>query len=135
MPTEVQQMRDLARSFWKKEPIACPKHPGALMTGELVRTTYADHLVLHCKRGKETVTIPQRPTQQEFNEPQIEGLMLNLQRGDNVLCYRCQSQLGIDRDERANTGEAHYAFTCVRCFSFGFWSGKPAELSIVASKA
>ena len=56
MPSEVEQLRDLARAFYAGKPIPCPKHPGVNMTGEFVQTTFSDHIFLTCPRGKETVT-------------------------------------------------------------------------------
>jgi hypothetical protein len=125
MPSEVQLHRDLAKRFWSNLPVECPKHPGVTLTGSFVRTTFADHIFLACPRGKETIIIPQRPRQQEFQAQQVEGMVENLQRGDAILCYRCQSELEIDRREDAATGIATYLFTCIRCFSYGSWTGKP----------
>jgi len=130
MPTEVEQLRDLARAFWAKKPILCPKHPDANMTGEFVQTTFADHIFLVCQRGKETITIPQRPKQIEFYPQSVEGFVENLQRGDAILCYRCQAPLEVETQENATSGVAAYTFTCVRCLSWGQWAGKPAEAKI-----
>ena len=130
MPTEVEQLRDLAIAFWANKPIPCPKHPGVNMTGEFVRTTFADHVFLTCPRGKETITIPQRPKQTQYYPQAVEGFVENLQRGDAILCYRCQSPLEVDTQENATTGVATYTFTCVRCLSYGTWVGKPAEAKI-----
>ena len=66
MPTEVEQFRELAIAFWENKPISCPKHAGARMIGSFVQTTSADHIFLTCERGKETITIPQRPKQMQF---------------------------------------------------------------------
>ena len=98
------------------------------MRGSFVQTTYADHIYLDCPKGKETITIPQRPRQQEFNEPQVEGLMLSQQRGDNVLCFRCQAKLVVSREEEIFGQPTRTTFTCVRCFSYGTWRGKPGPL-------
>ena len=133
MPTEVEQLRELARAFWAGKPIPCPKHPGALLAGSFVHTTFADHVFLSCPRGKETIQIPQRPKQQEFYPQAVEGLVENIQRGDGVLCYRCQSKLEIAADENATTGVTDYTFTCVRCFSWGRWVGRP-ELAKIGAK-
>jgi len=133
MPSEVETTRELARAFWDKREIVCPKHPGGRMQGEFVKTTYADHLVLTCDRGKESLSIPQRPRQQQFNLPQIEGLIISLRRGDNILCYRCQSKLEIGLEEQAASGTSTYEFTCVRCLSWGFWQGNPALISTEAA--
>src|SRR5688572_18150966 len=123
--SEIDEMRELARNYWAGKELPCPKHPGVNMKGSYIRTTFADHIYLECPRGKETITIPQRPRQQEFNEPQVEGLMYSLQRGDNVLCFRCQAKLDIDRQEEVFGKPSRYVFTCVRCFSFGVWVSKP----------
>jgi len=125
MPTEVEVLRDLAKLFWAGKPIPCPKHPGGMLTGSFVQTTFADHIALACDRGKETLTIPQRPKQKEFLDQQSEGFVENLQRGDAILCYRCQSPLEIAREENVNTGVTDFTFTCVRCLSWGSWKGKP----------
>ncbi len=125
MPTEVEVMRDLARTFWAGSPIRCPKHPDAVMTGSFVQTTFADHVFLTCAKGKETITIPQRPKQIEFHDQQVEGFVENLQRGDAIRCYRCQSKIEIDAKENRETGITDYTFTCIRCFSWGRWVGKP----------
>ena len=130
MPTEVEELRDLARAFWAKQPIPCPKHPGAQMTGEFVQTTFADHIFLTCARGRETITIPQRPKQIEYYPQAVEGFVENLQRGDAILCYRCQSPLEVNTQENATSGVADYTFTCVRCLSWGRWAGKPEEAKI-----
>ena len=53
-----------------------------------------------------------------------------MQRGDAILCYRCQSPLEIDAEENATTGITDYTFTCVRCFSYGNWIGKPEMAKI-----
>jgi hypothetical protein len=132
MPSEVERHRDLARAFWNGEPVPCPKHPGAALRGTFVQTTYADHLLLECPRGKETYSIPQRPRQKEFNPRQVEGLVVFVQQGDSIRCYRCQSKLEMDVDEDRTAGTARYTFTCVRCFSFGVWEGRPEEASIEA---
>jgi len=125
MPTEVEQLRDLAKAYWSGADVLCPKHPGSKMTGSFVQTTFADHLYLSCQRGKETITIKQRPRQMEFDRQQVEGFVENIQRGDAILCYRCQSQLETKADENPTTGVTDYTFTCVRCFSWGRWIGKP----------
>ena len=125
MPTEVEQLRELARAFWEGKSIPCPKHPAVMMTGSFVQTTFADHIFLTCPRGKETITIPQRPKQMEFYDQQVEGFVENMQRGDAILCYRCQSELEMKADENPTSGVTDYTFTCVRCFSYGRWIGKP----------
>ena len=125
MPTEVEQLRDLAKAYWAGKPIPCPKHPGVNMTGSFVQTTFADHVFLNCPVGKETFTIPQRPKQIEFQAQQVEGFVENLQRGDAILCYRCQSPLEMAAKENRDTGVVDYQFTCVRCLSYGTWTGRP----------
>ena len=133
MPTPVEQQRELAKLFWANKPVPCPAHPGVIMTGSFVQTTFADHLFLTCPRGKETITIPQRPKQIEFNAQQVEGMVENEQRGDNNLCYRCQSKLEVAADENPETGVTDYTFTCVRCFSYGTWKGHPSAAKIGSS--
>lgn len=133
MPTEVEQFRELAKTYWAGKEVLCPKHLGAPMTGTFVPTTFADHLFLTCSRGKETITIPQRPRQTEFNAQQVEGMVENIQRGDANLCYRCQSKLETDADENPTTGVTDYTFTCVRCFSYGTWQGHPDTAKIGSS--
>ncbi|HEV8657118.1 MAG TPA: hypothetical protein VGS96_00700 [Thermoanaerobaculia bacterium] len=132
MPTEVEQLRDLAKAYWANQPISCPKHPGVKMTGSFVQTTFADHIFLNCPKGRETITIPQRPRQMEFYPQAVEGFVENLQRGDAILCYRCQSKIEVATKENVDTGHADYVFTCIRCFSYGTWSGKP-ELAKIGS--
>ena len=129
MPTEVEQLRDLARAFWAGKEIICPKHPGVKMTGTFVQTTFADHIFLTCPRGKETIAIPQRPKQIPFQAQQVEGFVENIQRGDANLCYRCQSELVIESAANPDTGLTEYSFTCVRCLSYGTWNGQTAELA------
>ena len=133
MPTEVEINRDLARAFWANQPMQCPKHPGATLTGSFVKTTFADHIFLTCSRGKETITIGQRPRQMEFFDQQVEGFVENLQRSDAILCYRCQARMEVDAKENPETGVTDYTFTCTRCFSWGRWVGKP-ELAKIGSK-
>ena len=53
-----------------------------------------------------------------------------MQRGDAILCYRCQSPLEINTKEDATTGVASYMFTCVRCLSYGEWAGRPETAKI-----
>ena len=118
---EIDDLRELARNFWAGRDLPCPRHRGVNLEGSFVRTTYSDHIYLQCPRGKEVITIPQRPRQQEFNEPQVEGLMVSVQRGDNVLCFRCQSKLVMDREEEVFGKPSRTIFTCVRCLSFGVW--------------
>lgn len=130
MPSDVVIMRDLARAYWSGNSPDCPKHPGTSLRGNFVETTYADHLVLECPKGSESWTIPQRPRQKEFNPRQIEGLVVFLQVGDSIRCYRCQSKLEVNLAEDRVTGIARYEFTCVRCFSYGMWTGRPEEASI-----
>jgi hypothetical protein len=130
MPSEVEQLRDLVRAFWAGKPIPCPKHPGVNMVGQYVQTTFADHVFLTCPRGKETITIPQRPKQMEFYPQAVEGFVENMNRGDAILCYRCQSPLEINTVENVDTGVARYVFTCIRCFSWGEWAGRPETAKI-----
>ena len=130
MPSEVEQLRELARAFWAGKPIECPKHRGVTMTGEFVQTTFADHIFLTCPRGNETITIPQRPKQIVFQRQQVEGFVENLQRGDAILCYRCQSPLEANTHENVTTGVTHYTFTCIRCLSYGEWIGLPETAKI-----
>jgi hypothetical protein len=125
MPTEVEVLRDMARAYWAGKPVSCPRHPGAHMSGSFVQTTFADHLALVCDRGRETVTIGQRPKQIEFQDQQVEGFVENLQRGDAIRCYRCQSKIETAALENRETGITDYTFTCIRCFSWGRWVGKP----------
>ncbi|MCU1348904.1 MAG: hypothetical protein JWO56_1934, partial [Acidobacteria bacterium] len=99
MPTEVEQFRELARAYWAGKEIICPKHPGVTMIGSFVQTTFADHIFLTCPRGKETIQIPQRPRQLEFQLQQVEGLVENIQRGDRNLCYRCQASVEVATTE------------------------------------
>ena len=130
MPTEVEVLRDLARAWWSGNDIWCPKHPGVKMAGSFVQTTFADHIFLTCPRGKETITIPQRPKQIEFFDQQVEGLVENIQRGDRNLCFRCQSSLEVNAEEDPTTGVTNYTFTCVRCLSWGTWKGHPEAAKI-----
>lgn len=132
MPTDVDINRELARAYWQQEPVSCPKHGGAILKGNFVETTYFDHIVLDCPKGRETYTIPQRPRQVEFNPRQVEGLVVFVQRRDSIRCYRCQSQLQMDAQPDRLNGTTRYVFTCVRCFSWGAWSGRPEEASIEA---
>ena len=131
MANDVQQLRDLARAFWGGKPVECPKHRGVIMSGTFVQTTFADHIVLTCPRGKESITIPQRPKQMEFHRQQVEGFLENIERGDANLCYRCQSELVVESSENPDTGTAGYTFTCVRCLSYGMWTGQTAELAAI----
>lgn len=130
MATETEQLRDLARAFWAGREVPCPKHPGVTMIGSFVQTTYKDHIFLTCPAGKETITIPQRPKQIEFQDQQVEGLVENLQRGDSIRCYRCQSALETAAVENRETGVVDYTFTCVRCLSWGTWRGRPEMAKI-----
>jgi hypothetical protein len=125
MPSEVELHRDLARAYWNGSEIRCPKHPDARMSGSFVQTTFADHIFLECSRGRETITIPQRPKQIEFQAQQVEGMVENLQRGDAILCYRCQSKIETASKTSGDGGVSDYTFTCVRCYSWGRWVGKP----------
>jgi hypothetical protein len=129
MANDVKELRDLARAYWAGEPVMCPKHPLVTMSGSFVQTTFADHIFLSCPRGRETITIPQRPRQMEFHRQQVEGFLENIERGDANLCYRCQSVLEIESTVNVGTGAAEYSFICVRCFSYGTWSGQNAELA------
>jgi len=133
MATEVETLRELAKLFWSGKPIPCPQHPGGTLTGSFVQTTFADHIFLTCPRGKETITIPQRPRQMEFHPQAVEGMVENIQRGDRNLCYRCQSPVEVATKENVETGRVDYTFTCIRCFSFGSWSGKPEAAKIGSS--
>ena len=130
MPTEVETLRDLAKAWWSGSEIPCPQHPGVKMTGTFVQTTFADHIVLTCPRGRESIAIPQRPRQLEFIDQQVEGLVENIQRGDRNLCFRCQSILEVHADEDPATGITSYTFTCVRCLSWGTWTGHPEAAKI-----
>ena len=132
MANDVQQLRDLARAFWAGTAVACPKHPGVTMTGSFVQTTFADHIFLTCPRGRETITIPQRPRQMEFHRQQVEGFLENIERGDANQCYRCQSELEVASSENPTTALSEDSFTCVRCFSYGTWSGQTTEVAGVA---
>ncbi|HET7711765.1 MAG TPA: hypothetical protein VFL80_07520, partial [Thermoanaerobaculia bacterium] len=122
-------LRDLVAAYWAGNPVTCPRH-AAPMTGSFVQTTFADHVFLVCSRGKETITIPQRPRQMKFHDQQVEGMVENIQRGDTNLCYRCQSQLETAKKEDPVTGRGTYTFTCVRCLSWGTWNGHPDEAKI-----
>ena len=102
------------------------------MTGSYVGTTFADHIFFECPKGRETFTIPQRPKQVEFQDQQVEGLVENMQRGDAILCYRCQAKVEVSATENATTGVTDFLFTCVRCLSWGRWVGKP-ELAKIGS--
>lgn len=130
MPTETEQLRDLAKAFWEGKETPCPKHPGAILSGTFVHTTAKDHIVLTCPQGKETITIGQRPKQVEFQDQQVEGLVENIQRGDSIRCYRCQSAFEVSAEENRETGVVDYTFTCVRCFSWGRWKGRPEMAKI-----
>ena len=132
MPTEVEILRDLARAYWAGNPMPCPKHPAAKLTGAFIQTTFADHIALTCPQGKESITIPQRPKQTEFQDQQVEGFVENLQRGDAILCYRCQARMETAAIENRETGITDYTFTCTRCLSWGRWVGKP-ELAKIGS--
>ncbi|HKR64612.1 MAG TPA: hypothetical protein VJZ00_12850 [Thermoanaerobaculia bacterium] len=125
MPTEVEVLRDLAREFWAGKVLPCPRHPGGTLVGSFVQTTFADHIFLTCSKGRETITIPQRPKQMEFYDQQVEGFVENIQRGDAILCYRCQSKIETNAKPNPETGITDYTFTCIRCFSWGRWVGKP----------
>lgn len=125
MASEVEVLRELARAYWSGRPVICPKHPGVTMTGSFVQTTFADHVFLTCPKGRETITIPQRPKQIEFQPQQVEGFLENIQRGDRNLCYRCQSVVEMDVSDSATT------FTCVRCFSYGTWAGNLALAGVL----
>ena len=130
MPTEVEVMRDLVKAYWGGKDVFCPKHPGAKMAGSFVQIIFSDHVFLTCSRGKETISIPQRPKQIEFQDQQVEGFVENIQRADSILCYRCQSPLEVAADEDPNSGVTHYTFTCIRCFSWGRWEGLPEAAKI-----
>jgi hypothetical protein len=130
MPTEVDESRDLARAFWAGRDLICPRH-GVKMKATFVQTTYADHIACDCPTGKESFTINQRPRQMEFNAHQIEGLVVFIQRNDSIRCYRCQSKLQVDARPDPQSGVTRYAFTCIRCFSYGFWEGRPEKANVV----
>ena len=130
MAGKVEELRDLARAFWSNRDIECPKHPGVKMMGSFVQTTFADHIYLTCPKGKESITIGQRPKQVVFQAQQVEGFVENIQRGDANLCYRCQAPLETNASENANNGVTHFTFTCVRCFSYGEWMGHPETAKI-----
>lgn len=132
MPTEVETLRELARAFWSNKPLRCPRHPSSALTGSFVQTTYADHIALVCSQGKETYTIPQRPKQTEFQAQQVEGFVENIQRGDAILCYRCQARMEIADKPNPETGITDFTFTCTRCLSWGRWVGKPELAKIGA---
>ena len=132
MPSEVEVLRELARAYWSGKTIPCPKHPASTMTGSFVQTTFADHIFLTCSSGKEAITIGQRPKQIEFQGQQVEGFVENLQRGDAILCYRCQSKVETSTKSNPETGISDFTFTCIRCFSWGRWVGKP-ELAKIGS--
>jgi hypothetical protein len=125
MASDVEQLRELARAYWAGRPAQCPKHSGATLAGSFVETTFAAHIHLTCPKGKETILINQRPRQQEFFDQQVEGFVENLQRGDAILCYRCQSKIETTAVENRETGITDYTFTCIRCYSWGRWVGKP----------
>jgi hypothetical protein len=125
MPSDVEVLRELARNYWSGKVVQCPRHPGATLSGSFVQTTFADHIFLTCSRGKETITIGQRPKQVEFHQQQVEGMVENIQRDDAILCYRCQSPVQTDAVPNNATGITDYTFTCIRCFSWGRWVGKP----------
>lgn len=125
MPNDVEMQRDLVRAYWSGKPVLCPKHPGSTMTGSFVQTTFADHVFLTCSAGQETIQIQQRPKQIEFQDQQVEGFVENLQRNDAILCYRCQSKIETSSKANPETGISDYTFTCIRCFSWGRWVGKP----------
>ncbi|HET8796508.1 MAG TPA: hypothetical protein VFO89_02400, partial [Thermoanaerobaculia bacterium] len=112
-------------AYWSGKTVICPKHAGSRMSGSFVQTTFADHIFLECERGNETITIPQRPKQTEFQDQQVEGMVENLQRGDAILCYRCQSKIETAAKENPESGITDYTFTCIRCFSWGRWAGRP----------
>jgi DNA-directed RNA polymerase subunit RPC12/RpoP len=125
MPTEVEQFRELARAYWAGQPISCPTHH-VPMTGSFVQTTFADHIYLTCSsKGKEAILIPQRPRQMQFHDQMVEGFVENIQRGDAIRCYRCQSKIETNAIENRETGITDYTFTCIRCYSWGRWVGKP----------
>ncbi|HVR42385.1 MAG TPA: hypothetical protein VMS56_02970 [Thermoanaerobaculia bacterium] len=123
----LSQQRDLVRAFWRGEPTPCPLHTSAQLRAEHVRTTHADHLVFTCPEGGEVTTVPQRPRQVEFNPPQVEGLLLNIERGDAILCYRCQSKLAVESDDAPGRPSTRMEFICVRCLSWGTWNREIAR--------
>ena len=121
MPTDTEVLRDLARSYWSGQTLHCPKHAAGTLTGSFVQTTFADHIALVCSRGRETLNIPQRPKQTEFQAQQVEGYIENLQRGDAILCYRCQASVEASSRPDPGSGSTEYTFTCTRCLSWGTW--------------
>ena len=123
MPSEVELFRELARRFWAGQEVRCPKHPASLMVGSFVQTTFADHVFLTCTSGKETIQIPQRPKQMEFYDQQVEGFVENMQRGDAILCYRCQSKIETNAVENAENGITDYPSPA----SAAFWAGGSAS--------
>ena len=125
MPGEVELFREMARAYWEQQPVPCPKHEGAVLSGEFVRTTFADHLYLTCPKGRESYQMPQRPQQMQFYDQQVEGFVEIMQRGDAIRCYRCQSKLEMDAPVDPESGLTSYTFTCIRCFSWGRWTGRP----------
>lgn len=129
MQTDIDVKRELARAYWRNEKALCPKH-GVAMTAEFIQSNYFDQLVFGCPRG-DTFTIPQRPKQVEFNVHQLEGFVVFLQSGDNILCYRCQRRLQVETTENVETGVTDFSFTCTHCFSWGTWSGRPEEANVV----
>ena len=70
-------------------------------------------------------TVPVRVV--DFNDQQVleAALVENIQRGDAILCYRCQSPVQTDAKQNNESGVTDYTFTCIRCFSWGRWVGKP----------
>ncbi len=100
------------------------------MTADFIQSNYFDQLVFQCPKG-DTVTIPQRPKQVEYNVHQLEGFVVFLQSGDSILCYRCQRRLQVEAIENADTGVTDFTFTCTHCFSWGTWSGRPEDASVV----
>jgi len=118
------------RTYRAQWPTPARGEMAGKMIGTFVQTTFADHIFLTCPRGKETITIPQRPRQMEFHRQQVEGFLENIERGDANLCYRCQSVLEVNTQENTTTGVTHFTFTCVRCFSYGEWVGRPETAKI-----
>jgi len=127
---DIDQLRELVRDFWAGKPLFCARHPGAQLHGTWIETTYADHIHFECEKGGESFAVPQRPKQQEFDPWQTEGLVVFLERNDNVLCYRCQSSLVIENKTAPGNDRQEFLFTCVRCLSWARWEGNPAEASI-----
>ena len=75
MPTEVEQLRDLARTYWSKKPVMCPKHPGVEMTGTFVQTTFADVLSADQALYAAQLTVAERRQALWLAVADLQGLM------------------------------------------------------------